>query len=115
MTTATFNPQKLELTDGDFIGSEFFEEMILDHEGSFYQDDNYMVFEANGFEVTVTFNLCVDGYTTYDAGDYFTPPCSFIEVGSVDIDVTRVEIDEFEVELTNELVKAFEKKIDELI
>jgi hypothetical protein len=115
MTTATINTETIKLIDGDYIPSSEFENEIAEHEGSFYETDQFMTFNQNGLEVVVTYEICVDGYTIYDAGDYFTPPCSSVEVGSVDITIERIEIEGFEVELTAELVKAFEVAIDKLV
>jgi len=115
MTTATINTKDIKLIDGDFVPSSQFENEIVEHEGSFYESEQFMTFNQNGLEVTVSYEICVDGYTTYDAGDYFTPPYSSVEVSSVDITINKVEIDEFEVELTPELAKAFEVVIDKLV
>jgi len=115
MTTATINTETIKLIDGDYIPSSEFENEIVENEGSFYDPDQFMTFEQNGLEVVVGYEICVDGYTIYDAGDYFTPPYASVEVGSVDITIKSIEINEFEVELTPELEKAFEIVIDKLV
>lgn len=113
--TLTLKTELFKIIDGDYVPSSDFESEVSEHDGSFYEDIQYVDFDVDGINVGVTYSLCVDGHTFYDGGDYFTPPYSCIDIDNVDIDVTEVLINETPVELTPQLSKLFEKIIEEKI
>jgi hypothetical protein len=71
-----------------------------------------MSFDCNGVSIVVDYEINVSGSSSYDSGDYWTAPSYDVDVDSVDISVTTVSIDEYEVELTSELKKIFESFIE---
>lgn len=108
-TTYTINPKNLKLKHKEVFDD--WDNLICEHEGSFTSDCQYMAFDCDGIEVVVDFELSICGSVHYDRGDYWTPPSSEVEVSSVDITITSLYIDEWEVELNSGLKKTLEKVV----
>ena len=114
MDFITFNTQNTKFVDGEFIKNDDISDKIYE-DGSFILDDQWMSFDCNGVSIVVNYEISVSGSTSYDSGDYWTPPSYDVDIDSVDIDVTSVSIDEYEVELTSELKKIFEVFIEKTL
>lgn len=113
MTNVSFNPSQLTRpVNDDFLLEKDFDDKLVEHDGSFYQEDEFMIFEVDGNEVVIIYNLCVDGYTTYDGGDYFTPPCASVCVNNQDVEVTDVTINDYSINLNTGMTKIFAKIVD---
>ena len=106
MDFITFNTENTKFVDGDFIKDNDIADKVYE-DGSFTLDDQWMSFDCNGISIVVDYEISVSGSSSYDSGDYWTPPSCDIDIDSVDISVTAVNIDEYEVELTPELKKIF--------
>lgn len=111
MDFITFNTENTKFVDGDFIKDNDFADKVYE-DGSFTLDDQWMSFDCNGVSIVVDYEISVSGSSSYDSGDYWTPPSLDIDIDSVDISVTAVNIDEYEVELTPELKKIFENLVN---
>jgi hypothetical protein len=107
MDFITFNTENTKCVDGDFIKDNDIADKVYE-DGSFTLDDQWMSFDCNGVSIVVDYEISVSGSSSYDSGDYWTPPSYDVDVDSVDISVTSVSIDEYEVELTSELKEIFE-------
>jgi len=111
----TFNPSKSKLICGDYKPSSEFENLIYDGEGSSTETDQLVELECGGFKIIVSYDLYVVGSISYERGDYWTPDYTSVDVDDVDITITAITIDEYEVELTKEMSKIFENIVKQLI
>jgi len=111
MDFITFNAENTKLVDGDFIKDNDITDKVYE-DGSFTLDDQWMSFDCNGVSIVVDYEISVSGSSSYDSGDYWTPPSYDVDIDSVDISVTSVNIDEYEVELTSELKEIFENLVN---
>ena len=113
LSTYTLDFNNLTVTD-KYVDSDW-DELICEHEGCFSSSDQYITFDCDGVEVCVNFELCVSGHVIYDAGDYWTPPYSETEISDVDIDITSVLIDDYELSLDSELKSSFNQIVRKVI
>ena len=114
MDFITFNTGNTKFVDGEFIKNDDIYDKIYE-DGSFTLDDQWMSFDCNGVSIVVDYEISVSGSSSYDSGDYWTAPSSDVDIDSVDIYVTAVSIDEYEVELNPTLISIFEKIIEKSI
>jgi hypothetical protein len=70
-----------------------------------------MLFDVDGLDLLIIYDIEVSGRIDYDPGDYFTPPYSDYEITYEAIDVTEVILDDYNIELTKELKKLFSEVI----
>lgn len=106
----TLNLNDLVVKDKDIVKD--WEELICeDEDGSFTRDDQYILFDMNGIEVSVNFELTVRGRVTSDPGDYWTPPSCDVDIVDVDVDVIDLFIDDYDVVLDRELSRTIESLI----
>lgn len=108
--TYSLNFNNLKLIDGDYTKSDDWFEMICEN-GCFSTDSQYMTFSSDGIDVVVDFDLSVIGSVSHDPGDYWTPPYTDVDISEVEVNVTSLHIDEWEVELTKELKNFLEVEI----
>jgi hypothetical protein len=109
--TYSINLNNLKLKDKEISDNETLIDLLCENEGSFTTSDQYMTFDCDGIEVMVNFTLDVDGRIEYDPGDYWTPPSGDAEITDIDVNITDVYIDEYDVELTREMRRALEKEV----
>ena len=83
----------LKFVDGNFISSDSFSDMLYENEGSFTETDQYMLFEYGDVEVTVNYELYVDGTIEEESGDWYTPGSCEVFVTDTDITITEVFVD----------------------
>ena len=93
----------MKFQHGDFVKSDEMESLILENNGSFIRDCQFMTFDYMGMEVVVGFELTVSGTHSFDPGDYYTPPYSECDIDDIDVYITDLYVDEYEVELTKEI------------
>lgn len=104
------NLDKLKLKDSDFIKSSDWEDLIIENDGV-RGENQFMIFESDGSEVIVNFDLCVSGRIYRDSGDYLNPPYTDVEITDIDVDITSLTVDEYEVKLTKEFEANLELEI----
>ena len=104
------NLNNLKLKDSDFTKSDDWDDLILEN-GGIREENQFMIFESDGSEVIVSFDLCVSGKIYRDSGDYLNPPYTDVEITDIDIDIVSVTINEYEVELTKESEVDLEQEI----
>ncbi len=107
----TYNTENMKLIHGDFVKSDSWVEIIME-DGSFSRDCQYMTFDYNGIEISVSFELSVSGNYSYDPGDYWTPPCDDCDITEIQIEVNSLTIDEEEVEINLETIEVLRKVIN---
>ena len=105
ISTYSMDFNSMTFKNGDFVDSNLWPNLIKEHEGIFSSEDEFMTFEYLGIELIVSFNLSVTGVTSYDPGDYWTPPYSEFEMDDADIEIKGITIDEYDVELNNEIIE----------
>lgn len=108
--TYSLNFNNLQFLHGDFLKSEDWSEKIYEN-GGYSNDCQYMTFSCGENEVIVDFEFNLSGYHSFDPGDWYTAPYSETEVTDVDVQVTKLHVGEWEVELNNDLKKLFEVEI----
>ena len=97
--------------DSDCKKSDEWEELICENEGHFSREGEFMIFEVDGLDLVITYDLDVSGRVEYDPGDYYNPPYSDFEITDESIDVTEVTLDDYNIELTKELKLLFSEVI----
>ena len=83
----------LKFVDGNFISFDSFSDMVYENEGSFTEKDQYMSFEYGESDVTVNYELYVDGTIEEESGDWYTPGSCEVFVTDTDITITEVFVD----------------------
>jgi hypothetical protein len=111
MNFLNFNLNSAEITDGDFLKSQEFENQIAEESGSFTLEDQMVNFNCQGLDICVTYNLDVCGEYEEDCGDYWTPPSCEVNLSDVYVSITEITIDEYDVELTPQLKQVFSQLI----
>lgn len=112
MNTYLLDTSKINnLVDSDCKKSDEWEELIYENEGHFSREGEFMLFDVDGLDLLINYDIEVSGRIDYDPGDYFTPPCSDYKITYEAIDVTEVILDDYNIELTKELKKLFSEVI----
>lgn len=106
------NLNNLKFVDGDFLNSQTLSEMIYENEGSFTQTEQSMSFDDNDKEVTVNFEVYVEGTIEEESGDYWTPGSCDVEVTETEVTINEVYVDGELVKLDNEVLYKLEKLIE---
>lgn len=109
ISTYSVNLNNLKIIDKDVV--EDWEDLICENEGSFTRDCQYMIFDCDGVEVNINFELSVSGRVDHDPGDYWTPPYTDVDITEFDVTITDFYIDDYDVELTKEMKRLLEKVV----
>ena len=104
VSTYFLDLNNLSLQDGDFCKSSEWEYLISTNRGSFIKENQNMIFTYLGFEIQICYDLIISGHSYFDRGDSITPPFQESFITDVDIQITDVYIDEYQVELTNDII-----------
>jgi len=111
VSTYSIDFNKSKFVDGDFTQSSSWSFLIQEGDGFFKNELQHMKFEYLGVEIDVMFDLIVSGSYSYDCGDYLTPPYEDCEINDVDITINSLTIDEYQVDLTTEIVEIMKSLI----
>lgn len=87
------NFDNLKWIDGDFLDIESLVDMIYENEGSFTQGEQSMSFDVDGKDVTVNYEVYVEGTIDEEVADYWTPSSCDVELTNVDVTINEVYID----------------------
>jgi hypothetical protein len=96
------NFDNLKWIDGDFLDIESLVDMIYENEGSFTQGEQSMSFDVDGKDVTVNYEVYVEGTIDEEVADYWTPSSCDVELTCIDVTVNEVYIDGELVNLNKE-------------
>ena len=110
--TDMINLDNLKFVDGDFLNSESLSDKLYENEGSFTEKHQTITFEDNDKEVTINFEVYVDGTIDEDNGDYWTPPSCEVEITETEVTIEEVFVDGELVKLDNEVLSKIEKLIE---
>jgi len=111
LTNFQFNINNATIDSGDFLKSSEFTDTLCENEGSFKVKDQFIEFLCDGFNIVVNYDLTVCGqYESFD-DDYWTPGYVECSIDDIDVKITDVFIDEYEVELNSQLIQIFTKLI----
>ena len=104
--------------DGDYSSYDDFGELIDKYEGRFNLEQSLsydLSDDSTEYLLNIYYNLEVSGYNSYCPGDFWTPPDSSLEIEETNVTLVSVDINEFELELFEDLENKFialiEKKI----
>ena len=111
ISTYSVNLENLKMIDGEYTKSEDWDELIFENEGSFNKDEEYMIFNSDGVEIVINYELSVSGRIQHDPGDYWTPSYTEVDIIDEDITISNVTIDDYELELTKEIESLLVKEI----
>jgi len=111
ISTYAIDFNEMKFIDGDYTKSSSWDSLIMEN-GSFSRDCQFMTFDCFGFRVEIEFDMIVSGRHEWDPGDYLNPPTSYCDIDDVDIDVTSLYVDEYEVDITHEIIDILKKVID---
>ena len=114
-TMIQFNLSKSTVINKDFATYSDFENLIEEGEGFATLQDEFMILNCEGFEVVVNYRVDITGHTYFDKGDYFTPSFTEVEIDTIKITITSITVDEYEVDLTQELISVFKKIVKNII
>jgi len=106
----TLNLKDLVIKEKEVV-SDWDELICEDEDGYFTREDQYILFDMNGIEVCVCFELTVRGRVTSDPGDYWTPPSCEVDIVCVEVDVTDFYVDDIDVQLDKDLSKTLESLV----
>jgi len=95
------NFDNLKWIDGDFLTTENLVDMIYENEGSFTQGEQSMSFDVDGKDVTVNYEVYVEGTIDEEVADYWTPSSCDVELTYLDVTINEVYIDGDLVNLDN--------------
>ena len=109
------NIDNLKFVDGDFLNSESLSDKLYENEGSFTETNQVITFEDNDKELTINFEVYVDGIIDEDPGDYWTPPSCEVEVRTTEITINDVILDGELIQVDNDFISKLEKLIEERI
>lgn len=115
LSTYTLDLSNLKVIDSCYSKRSDWDELICENEGRFVKEDEFIMFDMNGLELVVTFDLDVSGRIDYDPGDYYTPPYTDVDITDEDIDIKQITLDEYDVELDKELKIIFSELIQKNI
>lgn len=101
----------LKFVDGNFISSDSFSDMVYENEGSFTEKDQSMFFEYGDTEVTVNYELYVEGSIEEESGDWYTPGSCDVEITDTEITITEVFVDGVLTTVDNQDLSKLEKLI----
>jgi hypothetical protein len=87
------NLDNLKFVDGDFLTTESLTDMIYENEGSFTQKNQSMSFDVDGKDVTINYEVYVEGTIEEESGDYWTPSSCDVELTNIDVTINEVFID----------------------
>lgn len=96
------NFDNLKWIDGDFLTTESLTDMIYENEGSFTQNDQSMSFDVDGKDVTVNYEIYVEGNIDEEVADHWTPSSCDVELTYLDVTIKEVFIDGELVDLDKE-------------
>ncbi len=106
----TLNLNDLVVKEKEIVSD--WEELICEDEDEYFtRDDQYILFDMNGIDVLISFELTVRGRVTSDSGDYWTPPSCEVDIVEVDIDVTDFYVDDIDVQLDKDLTRKLESLV----
>ncbi len=106
----TLNLNDLIIKEKEVVSD--WEELICEDEDEYFtRDDQYILFDMNGIEVSICFGLTVRGRVTSDPGDYWTPPSCEVDILDVDVDVTDFYVDDIDVKLDKDLTRKLESLV----
>lgn len=106
------NIDNLKFVDGDFLNSESLSDKLYENEGSFTETNQVITFEDNDKELTINFEVYVDGIIDEDPGDYWTPPSCEVEVTETEVTIEEIFVDGELIKLDNEVFSKLEKIIE---
>lgn len=106
------NLDNLKFVDGDFLDSQSLSEMIYENEGSFTLKGQSISFEDNEKEITINFEVYVEGSIEEEAGDYFNPGYCDVEISETEVKVNEVYVDGKLVKFENDILFSLEKLIE---
>ncbi len=96
------NLDNLKFVDGDFLTTESLADMIYENEGSFTQKDQSMSFNVDGKDVTINYEVYVEGTIKEESGDHWTPSSYEVKLTDVNVTINEVFIDSELVSLDKE-------------
>lgn len=114
METLLLEAKSVNVLEGDYThsndwGSKLFESNVMS------EKDNWIMFESNGFEVLVDFDLEVTGNLEFVREDEMTPDYFEENIESIEINIKSVEIDGYGVSITSELNENLTNLIKKII
>jgi hypothetical protein len=105
------NFDNLKFIDGDFLTTESLTDMIYENEGSFTQKDQSMLFDLDGKDVKVNYEVYVEGTIEEESGDWYTPGSCEVFVTDTDVTITEVFVDGFLTNVDTQDLTKLEKLI----
>ncbi len=115
MTSQIIDPKTIKLIGGDYTKSKEFEDLIIDFEGLYSAEDQFVIFDVNDVEYTITYDFEVSGHMTYEPADWDSPGFQMLDLDSFTVDIIDIEVNETSIEMTEDLVRIFTKAIKDLI
>lgn len=109
------NIDKLILSDGNYIKSDDFLNVIYDNEGSYTSNDEEINFISDDSEISIKYSLYIEGSITEEFGDWETPGYTDVSINEFDIDIKSITIDELKVDVDNDTYNNITKLIKDVV
>lgn len=103
-----------KLIGGEYTKSSIFEDLICENDGSFSKED-YMVFDGDGLNISVFYNIFVCGKIDEIDGDYLTPGYKDVINVQKDIEITDLIINEYPYDVPDEISNEVIAKLVDVI
>lgn len=81
------------------------EYLIVEHDGSYSEDDQFLYFDFKGIEVCIGFRLTIKGWYWYQPPSYMEPEEGETHITDVDIDINYLSIADEELVIDKDLKK----------
>ena len=114
INTYTIDFNSLNIIKDKDVESDW-DNLICENDGYFSRNDQFITFDVDGNELVVCFELNVSGRVDYDPGDYWTPSYIDVDITDVDVEVSNVYFNDYDLPINKEINILLEKKIRELI
>jgi hypothetical protein len=91
------------------------EYLIVEHDGHYSEEDQYLIFGFKGIEVCIGFELTIKGWHWYRPSSYMEPEDGETHITDVDIDVNYLLVADEEVVVDKDLKKTLTEVVKKYV
>jgi hypothetical protein len=92
-----------------------YEYLIVEHDGCYSEEDQYLYFDFKGIEVCIGFELTIRGWHWYRPSTYMEPEEGECHITDVDVDVNYLLVADEEVVFDKELKKTLSEVVKKYV
>lgn len=106
--------KNFKLIDGQYTKRIIFDDLICENNGSFSKED-YMIFDGDGLNILIAYNIFACGKIDKIPGDYDTPGYKDVSNIQEDIEIKDLVIDGYPYDIPDEVSKEVITKLVSLV